>query len=389
MHRRRLLPALAFLVAVAYFPFWDGGALTPRWMLLSIGVLLLWRTPIRMTAVHWVGLAFLAYAGLSYLWAPQLWDWARQMWQLVLLAGIFCLAAEEEDLTNTYLAFAVGIALSGYLAVLEEFDWLPLPNPNHPAGLLGNRNFLAETAVLALIVVLPQWRRRWMWPVYAGLLLAVALPRARGALFGLDVALILYFLRHNAIVGGALLLGTAAVAWLMLGEPSRPEIHYANTMILRLAIGWSTLAHATIFGHGLGSFFTEYPLWTPHVSIIGSRPDHPHNEVVYVIAELGLPGLLLWVAFFWLVLRRAVDVAQLAVAALLAIGLTSFPLHLPATGFVAALLAADAVIARRRVLSLQHDRRDALRGGMGSGDLERDQGGALAAARSGEGLSAA
>lgn len=365
--RRFALPALAFLVASAYWPYWDGGALTPRWMVLALGVLLLWGTPIRMTAVHWLGLAYIGLAAASYFWTPQFWPWAQQLWILVLLGGVFCLAAEADDLRPAYFAFAVGIALSGFVAALEALDWIALPNANHPAGLLGNRNYLAEAGVLALIAVLPQWRRPFMWAVYLGLALAITLPRSRGALLGLDVVLVVYFFRHNAVVGGALLLATAAAGWLMLGEPSRPELHYANTAILRLAIAWSTLTHATFFGHGLGSFFTEYPLWTPHVSIIGTRPDHPHNEVVNVIAELGLPGVVLWVAFFAAIVHRAVGTTRLALLAILAIGCAAFPLHVPATGFVCALLAGDAVGARRRLLREQHDRRASLRPGVGDG----------------------
>jgi O-antigen ligase len=365
--RRFALPALAFLIASAYWPFWDGGAITPRWAILASGVLLLWGTPVRVTTIHWLGAAFIVYAALSGLWAAQPWPWFRDLWYLVAMAGVFCVAAEQDDLTPAYIAFAVGVAISGFLALPEAQGWIDLPNINHPAGLFGNKNYLAETAVVALVAVLPQWRRWWMWPVYLGLAMAIALPRARGALLGLDVVLIVYFFRHNAIAGAALLLATAAAGWLMLGEPSHPEANLSNTFILRAAIAWSTLMHATWFGHGLGQFFTEFPLWTPHVTILSQRPAEAHNEVINVIAELGLPGVVLWLAFFAVVLWRAAGCVRLALLALLAISLTSFPLHLPATGFMVALLAADAVIARRRVLLEQPVRRDHAGGWLAGG----------------------
>lgn len=355
--RRYALPALAFLVASAYWPFWDGGALTPRWMILSIGVLLLWGTPIRMTALHWLGLAYIAYAALTGLWTPQIWDYARELWYLVLLGGIFCVVAEIDDFQPIYLAFAAGVALSGFVAVAEMQGWISLPNANHPAGLFGNRNYMAEAGVLAFVAILPRWRSPVMWPVFLGCALAIVLPRSRGALLGLDVVLIVYFLRCNVVIAGALLLATAAAGWLALAEPSVPSQHLANTGILRLAIAWSTLAHMSFFGHGLGSFFVSYPLWTPHVTILGSRPAHPHNEVIDVIAEVGIPGLVLWTWFFVLAFKRSVGTTRLGILALLTIGVTSFPLHLPVTGFMAAVLAAHAVASHRRVLSEQRDRR--------------------------------
>lgn len=383
------LPALAFLVASVYWPTWDGGALTPRWVVFSIGVLLLWGTPIRMTVVHWLGGIFIVYAALSGLWSPQVWPWARDLWYLIVTAAVFCAAAEQDDLSPVYIAFAAGVALSGFLAVPEMQGWIVLPNINHPAGLFGNKNYMAETAVVALVAALPQWRRWWMWPVYLGLALAIVLPRARGALLGLDVVLIVYFFRYNTIAGAALLLATAAAGWLMLGEPSHPEANLSNTFILRAAIAWSTLAHATWFGHGLGQFFTEFPLWTPHVTILSQRPAEAHNEVINVLAELGLPGTVLWLGFFGLVFHRAVGIVRLALLALLAISLTSFPLHLPATGFMVALLAADAVIARRRILLEQFVRRDRLGGRMVEGSRRAYRPGTLDDPSSGATVAAA
>lgn len=120
----------------------------------------------------------------------------------------------------------------------------------------------------------------------------VALSQSRGALVSLAITVLLtplwYRSRFNNLLAfGVLVAGAAAiyVAYDLImqrGASYRPEIFQVSLQM----IGEHPWA-----GLGLGAFY--------RVEAAGLQFDHTHNMFTHVAVELGLPGMLLWIAV-WL-----------------------------------------------------------------------------------------
>lgn len=346
---------------VAFVPWWEGGGLTPRWCALLVLVpLALCRLPVRPTPAHWVGAAFLGWALLSLAWTPVLPMAVSELMKLLLIAGCFLIGAELDDPRPLYLGVACGVAVSGVLAALRVAGVEIIPEFAPPAGLFVNRNYLAEIGVVALILAVSEGWALLVPP----LLCAALLPHSRGSLLALGLVVLLVCWRRartaTLIVAlsfgmvGAIAAGTSPALRDLLVD--RVSVGQSSSLDTRLELWRVTAAHTTLFGHGVGSFMPLYPSWTPHSNLIDNRPAQAHNEILHEASELGLPGIALLVAFFGLCLGgggRRWRGEHLALVAILAIGLFSFPLHIPAVAAVAGIVAGRAARLRypvRRVL---------------------------------------
>lgn len=298
---------------------------------------------IRFTLAHWFGAAFLAWAALSLLWTPILHAGIAEIVKLALMGCCFVVGAELDNPKPVYKAIVFGTAISGALAILQTFGWEFVPQLSPPAGLFVNRNYLAEIGVVATILAFGNgiW---WAIPFTA---CAALLPHSRGALSALLLVGFLWVWRRSRALALVAALGvTGAVGALYALEPNLvvdrptddPHVH-GSALDTRADVWMVALRHLDIWGHGVGSFMVEYPLWTPHPSLMDTRPAQAHNEAIHEAAELGLPGVVLLAGFFACCLRGRLDVERFALVALLAISLWSFPFHLPATGALAGLVA--------------------------------------------------
>jgi len=112
------------------------------------------------------------------------------------------------------------------------------------------------------------------------------------------------------------------------------------------------------FGSGLGSFQSVYPLYEDPATVSQTYAIHAHDDYAELALELGLPGILLviaflawWIVAVWRVWRSAeagpfVRAASIASAALLAHSVVDFPLR---TGAISACFAfCLALLADRR-----------------------------------------
>src|SRR5665647_287154 len=146
-----------FLLAICFNPFIWTAATQPRWSFLAIALpIMIWRNtssaPNHFTLIHALGLTFLAWATLSFLWTPNLPDAFNELIQLVIVAEAFVLGARLNTLRPIFMGLAAGLAISSLL-ILSPWQELIAHQPisTHLEGLLGNRNMLAEAAVLTAI----------------------------------------------------------------------------------------------------------------------------------------------------------------------------------------------------------------------------------------------
>ena len=143
------------------------------------------------------------------------------------------------------------------------------------------------------------------------------------------------------------------------------QTFYANTL---RAIG-----DALPFGTGIGTFTSIYPMYEDPSLVTTTYANHAHSDLLELLLETGIPGMLLLLLFLMWWARRAfliwraeeVDqfarAATIASAAILGHSLVDYPLRTAAISAVfaasCALMAEPRPFTRRR----EHDRRSEAR----------------------------
>lgn len=335
--------------------FWPGqaGAAEPsRWAYLAVAVpACLFFTKPRLSAVHWLILALLAWAALSMLWAEVFYDAFNGWYELALMGALFAIAYEIDDPTWVYRGLALGLGASTVIAIFQELGYDPvisvLPAGSHqnPAGLFINPSLLGEACAPIAILMLAR-RNYWL----AGL---VALPlfmsENRAGIIAFVICLAVWIGAERRRGLGLLLLGACIVpAYLAVTK----GLHPWDSIPQRLDIWKGMLPGLTFFGHGIGQFYTQFPIYSD-LSSGGAQvwvmTAHAHNDGLEFLFELGVPGIAVLGGLVWLVYRQGQFAELLALAAIGLTALVGFPLHEPFTAAVAALLAGFAVNPRRVV----------------------------------------
>lgn len=274
-------------------------------------------------------LVFLGWAALSLIWTPDRLTGANDLFQIVILAAVALAVANAEDVSPLMIGATVGLAVSSVLAVAQFWGWSPIEQATPPAGLFLNRDMLAEFAAPLLVWVIAD-RRYWFAVIPA---IPLLICQSRVSLLAAAAGLLVVLpLRVSLGVGLAACLGMGLLGTL----PFNPaKIISASA---RWDIWTGALSDLRLVGHGLGSFMATYPQW-----------EYAHSDLLQTVYELGI-GAILLVALAIVVSWQTNGVA--ARGALLAMGievLVAFPLHLPATGFLAMALVGNAGRARYRL----------------------------------------
>lgn len=333
------LGALSFAVAVAYLP----GALMPgtslRWVVLAVGLPALLHFLPRVHKVNMgelLGLSLLAFAALSLSWTPNIWDGLNALAILLILAVAFVIGGRVPSLLPAYVGLGLGMAVNSGVVLAQEFAaldsvWQKYP----PSGLFVSKNWMAEAAALALVGLLGH--RRW-W-LAAAVLPCLVFANARGAMAGLGLVGLLWLWRRSPTLARLAMVAAGLVAAVAVsGLLADYRVFSMVSVGERGAIWQNTLNGLTWTGRGLGSFYHDYPLHGALQDLLVSRPTHAHNDLLEAVYELGPGALLLLALGAWcLMAPRPVERAVLIVV--IAEALFGFPLHLPVTGFVAALAA--------------------------------------------------
>jgi hypothetical protein len=362
-----LMPLTAFLVAVTYIPGVPSATLVGRWWVMAIGAaLLLYRTPrLCLTSAHWVGATLLLWCVASVLWSWSRWDTLGGLVHLLVLAGVFCVAAEREGLLSGMVAFGLGLVPSAAIAVGQQLGWQPVLNiSDHPVGLFLSKNAATEAALPVLVwlvtSIFETRMRDWSPERVTGMVLLLPpvmlialLPQAKETwlmMFGAVFAVVLYWAREcdrrefgggGHYTAGVLCIVVGLVILVVVVAATWPE-ESTWTFNERLAIWQVTLAAwwlSPVLGYGFGTF-----------PALLNGLEYAHNDYLQFLFEIGPVGLALVVAFFITVLVpwRHDLASKVGLASLLVSALVWWPLQSPASGFLVALLAGDLVGAGRR-----------------------------------------
>lgn len=343
-----MIGVLAFLVAAAFWPSLAAAGTAPRWALLAVAVPLMFPKKIKFTAGHLALLIFVAWSVSTLFWTDEpltsLFPWHPSLaWIWVpsggvnaivywtIFSGLFCIGAELSSFRPVFIGMALGLSLSSIVAIAQfYFGWTGIDQYSVPGGLFINPNFMAEIAVMVLIGLIAE-RLYWFIPL---VLPAVLLPQSRSALLALVIALALWT-RSRAVMAVMIIGIGAAAIWSIQTGFRLPSVQE------RLDIWRDTIDGMAFFGRGLGSFYVLYPAAASRTDTLYARPDHAHNEIIETLFETGIPGILLIGAFLlaaWYGRNRA---ARLVLVAFAVSAMASFPLHVPASMFLVALVAGN------------------------------------------------
>lgn len=343
-------PAAVFLFGFAlltvYWPGISGAATSPRWALATMVVacVLFMGDRIKVTLVHVVGIAFVAWAAASFMWTAAPLDTIGALCKLAVLAGAFCVGAQMSDLRPLYAGSALGVAISSIVAIVQWCGYVPVPDlaPGNAAGLFVNRLILAETAALVGVAILAS--RMWWW--LPGVLPSLLLPGERAPVLAFGLAGGLALWRTSRLAAVALAIASVAFIGAITGQSS-DRVESAQQ---RIELVQSTSSHISAIGQGFGSYREAAPQ-----PIAGIKVDHAHNELLEIAFEIGWIGALLLVvlAVSALFAAGAADIADgnlfsaatVVVFALMMESVFAFPLHEPATGFLGLLCAGHCIRA--------------------------------------------
>jgi putative inorganic carbon (hco3(-)) transporter len=282
--------------------------------LLWCGALLLWLVPSTMgawdqaTAIETTA-RYLMYVGLYFLLLQVLRD---------------DLVSAERLLDYMIVAAAVsaGLGLYAFTSGTAPLASGPVEDPNDYAFLL------ASALPLALYRLLEPRRRALAVVACALILLAVLASFSRGAIVGLVVAaawaLASGRVRVRGAVVAALVLGLVAVvgyqSWDGRAETAlEGKSAVADTNVQSRLTFWRVAVQqfqgSPVLGVGPGNYPVRYaehelPQIVPGQIVTGVAT---HNTYLNILAEVGLPGLLFFLAFLvhsWILIRRPVNAGR-------------------------------------------------------------------------------
>lgn len=289
--------------------------------------------PIRMTSVHWLGIGFLCYAGISIIWTPFPEKGWVYLAQFAILGMVFAVGANSRDSHGVYCGLGIGGTIAGLLALAQwwvfdssgaETSLFGILQASPPAGLWGNSSILAQTAAIILVITLAER----MWWAVPGCTLAVALGGSRAAYVALALVAVMCMPRLwiGVLIGGGLL---CLVGYVDMGKASD----------LRFEIWDELVRHISLFGDGLGSF--QY-------NTSRGFSLHAHNDSLELLYELGIGASLAYLIFL-LCIESGNATERAALFTFATIATFAFPLYLSPSGFMAAYVAGSAA-GRRAVV---------------------------------------
>lgn len=318
------LAALAFFICVVYIPGAVNSATALRWALMAVGAPLILMiltnripNPLGGDGLIAVGIMF-----ISILWCPDWMAGADQLVHLTILVSVFSLGAAVRNPLPVWKGLSVGMTISALIAIPQLYGWQGIHQNVEPAGLFENKNMLGEAALAALIPLV-FYRIHWLW--LAGPAVGVALAGSKGVYAGFIIAMAAAVWPRNRGIAAVSIAGMLLVGMLLAN-------HLSFTARLELWI-WSA-KDMTWLGNGIASYQVNYPV-----------TEFPHSELVQVFYEYGLLASVP-VAVLIKVLRGPHEAERAVLLAILTVGLFSFPLHLPVTGFVAAFAAGRLAAGR-------------------------------------------
>lgn len=320
----------AFVVGVAYWPGIASAAYVPRWAAIGIGVPLVSRMDFRCVdpLIGWLLLIGVMLAAASLAMSPDRLGGCLDLIFLVMLCGVFVAASSFESLDAAMTGCVLALGISAVLCIAQMFGWSDIAQTAVPGGLFLNRDVLAMFAA-PVFVWCALRRLPWLAVIAA---VPLVLCQSRAAWLSAAIGLVFAWRPTRAWLKWGLVFVVGVVA---IGSLVAFGGYKIGTAGQRIVLWGATGMAITPFGNGLGWFKAAHPI-----------EQYAHSDVLQALVEIGVGAVALSSIPIVILMRgRGTHADRAAFVAMLVQCVISFPLHMPASGFLAAVLAG--FLARR------------------------------------------
>ncbi len=306
---------LWFLVAIALAPsnkIYQQGLVLFLWLPTLI---LLWSARGVLVQLWNAQRALCVSVGLLLLWSALSLFWTsaenterefKRLLYIVFFLLFFPLLvnANFSRLIQLMQWGGIGLGVAALLSIVQFYGVQGQPWVSRLYGIGEiSHPILGAYVIAAAIIWMLHWQpqQRWFQVLWVLSLVSLGaflvLCQSRGAAFALLISLVAmpYWCRDRrsrliaigAIVAAVLGLVLMYTLIMARGSSYRPEIFQSSVQMIALN-PWT--------GLGLGSFYS--------VTALGHQFDHTHNMLTHIAVELGIPGVLLWLAVWLCVVRE-------------------------------------------------------------------------------------
>jgi hypothetical protein len=332
---------LGLLLPISFVVGLTGATIPTQWALLSMTLpLTLWRAA-PFTALHLVGLTFLAWAFLSSAWALNYHTSVLGLWYITILALAFWYGSTQLDLRSLWLGLASGLTISTGFALAQTIGFTPVlvaeaPGFHHP-GLLYSH--VVQAYAIALVLIACVQYEIWLFipPLALGLILA----NARGAYLILAVTALARYVHWLAAL--TLLVAGAFAAQYFLVPSDSVRLQVWGYAIRGLSLfGWGPFAFNDIF------YFWYNPVKDANIFL---RAEFAHNDYLQLWFEYGIGSLAIFTIYGLTLTRTSTRDWPIFFGFCVLAGFW-FPLYHPLTAFMGAMVAGHLLRDSVRVRTL-------------------------------------
>lgn len=321
---------LTFIASIAFWPGVIDSALSPRWAILAIGIpvmLLLKSKSGRIKSpLRGLGFLFLLCVSISLFWTPDVYTGIYDLTHLLILSSAVVLGAELDNLDEVWKGLYCGVVVNIGILFLQYIGWSPVVGMTTAAGLFVNKEILAETALIAFVAALVCKH----YKIAALMIVPILVCQSRTVWLASIVVITLVYVRNYKLL----------ILLIVVGISSMTALNYTQSIDSfnhRIEMWSIVLSSLKLFGHGIGSWVSQYPLY-----------EYVHNELLQSVYEIGIFTLIPVFIVFQLLRKYIHDSEYFIFVSIVAVSFFWFPYHMPITGFVTAL--AVGCIANRRNL---------------------------------------
>ncbi|MFK5979037.1 MAG: O-antigen ligase family protein [Rhizobiaceae bacterium] len=226
-------------------------------------------------------------------------------------------------------------------------------NENHLSAL-----FVAIIPMLAVRLIGVSNRGYLCYPILLVLVVVLYAVGSRAGVFMATVAAIFsvfWFKVGHRLIGKRIfwLIAVSPVLVVLMWKIGGFDIYFLDDRWLMTQNTWAALKDHWLLGSGLGSFETIYPLYERVDQIELKYTHHAHNDVLELLLETGLPGLVLLIAMLVIILRNfdrslSTQACIFAIFTIILHSVLDYPLRTMAVGIIFSYFLAIALAKKHK-----------------------------------------